>query len=106
MTTFPPIFPDTINMIDYETMDVNFLPFDITSYLIFLLRNHILPGNFSFNVAMKSNGQTRCIICNFQLDYGKSYDDEQGILCYDDKQGMLCSIILNYIIHSTFECWK
>ena len=41
-------FSDTINMIDYETMDINFIPFDIASYLIFLLRSHLMPGQHMF----------------------------------------------------------
>ena len=61
-------------------MGVNFLPFDIASYLIFLLRSHILPGNFSFRVRIESNGQKFVHNIKLQIDCVKSYEDEQRIL--------------------------
>ena len=38
------LLSDSINVIDYETMDINYRPFDVATYLVFLLRSHIVPG--------------------------------------------------------------
>ena len=39
------IFEDTINIIDYETMDINFEPVDIASYFNIISRSsRLIPG--------------------------------------------------------------
>ncbi len=37
---------DTLSIIDYELMGVNFLPFDVAAFLRILSSSHILPGMF------------------------------------------------------------